>query len=101
MSRLDLQQTLEKIGCPVHYQPPSNYHLTYPCIIYELDAPDTLFANNKQYLVFTKYNITYITKNADDKVPLDIIKVVRCGAIKNFFKQDNLYHTVITCQELY
>lgn len=101
MSRLDLQEALEKIGCPVHYQPPSSIHLTYPCIIYELDGINSIFADNKVYIGHSKFNVTYITKDADSHIPKQIVDLVKYGSIKRQFKQDNLYHTVISCQELY
>lgn len=55
------------------FQPPESIKLQYPCIIYKLEAPDVLYADNLNYRRVNKYGLTYITLNPDDPM-IDMIQ---------------------------
>jgi len=79
----------------VHFQPPQNYRLTYPCIIYSLADIDTMFADNKPYLHQRKYTVTVIDRNPDSKIPNGVLQLPRCSFDRPY-TADNLYHWVFT-----
>ena len=66
MSRLDIQNRLEKISDNVYYQPTSNITLKYPCILYELTGDYTIYANDISYIRNKLYQITVISLKPDD-----------------------------------
>lgn len=105
MSRLDLQARLdaigEKHGFKVYYQPPDNVTLKYPCIVYGDSGFTDNRADNIHYVIRTRYQITFMTKDADSNIPKEILVAVKHGKLERKFTRDNLYHTVISCLELY
>lgn len=67
-----LRQVLEK--CDVnpsncYFQPPSDMHIDYPCIVYNLAKIDTWQANNDDYLLLKRYDVTVIDEDPDSKIP--------------------------------
>jgi hypothetical protein len=95
-SRADLQTRLcEVLGSKnVYYQPPENFKLSYPCIVYESNKKDINYANDRVYTRTNSYTLTLIYKTADyelvDKI-LDEFVLIRHDRT---FKSDNLYHDV-------
>lgn len=106
MSRLTLDRVLKGIadshGCPLWFQPPTGAKLTYPCILYSPATPTNLKANNKTFIIFRNYEITYITKEADHEAIIkEIIDKVPYGHLVREFISNNLYHTIIGCSSTY
>ena len=93
--REELQGILEETsGCPrVYFQPPENIVLSYPCIIYERDRSYDIYADNKKYLLYKGYMITYIGKNPDDPAPDRLEVLPMCSFVRHYVN-DNLNHDV-------
>lgn len=93
--RHDLDVELRKLCKDVYYQPPSK-GMNYPCILYSLEGKDVVSADNKKYLTYNKYDIKYITRNADDPVQNAILEAFDNISFDRPYKADNLYHYVYT-----
>lgn len=86
----------------VYFQPPSGFQLVYPCITYNLSRPFLSKASNKNYLTYSEYQITFITKDPDSTTPMELLEVMgpymshRGNSI-----QDGLYHHYFDYYEIY
>lgn len=96
-SRLELHELLVNIlgSRYVYYQPPENFKLKYPCIVYERSDIRTVNADNKKYATHKKYSVTVIDKNPDSDVP-DKILELPYSSFDRHFVYDNLNHDVLT-----
>lgn len=63
--RLALYNNLTNIVEEVHYQPPANVRLTYPCIVYRPSDIKNQYANNIKYLGFHTFSATLMTEDID------------------------------------
>lgn len=97
MDRIDLQKDLENIlgSDEVHFQPPANIKMTYPCIVYHRLEDRLQFADNKLYFRKKKYNVTVITRDADSDIPDKVLNLRYTSHERNYIS-DNLYHSVYT-----
>lgn len=80
----------------VYFQPPSDNRvakLKYPCIVYQLDNIDELYADSIPYGWTLQYSVTYISKLPDMKVPQRIASIPT-AAFSRFFTTENLNHYV-------
>lgn len=77
MDRLDLQDLLESVpgvatdnhgNKAVYFQPPENYHMTYPAIVYKRSNIRNKHADNLVYLQTYSYQITVIDANPDSEI---------------------------------
>lgn len=108
MARLDLHSKLKKIGdsigAKVWYSPelPSNIRLEYPTIVYS-DVPgnEVQYANNKIYMNHNKYEITFMSRTHDKSTVLNIVNAVNFGKIIREYEKEKIYHTIISCYEIY
>lgn len=91
--RLQLHQLLETFAPNVYFQPPTNIHLQYPCIIYKRDFADTKFADGIPYDHVKRYMITVIDQNPDSEIP-DKVASMPMSLFNRFFTVDNLNHDV-------
>ena len=73
--RLKLHEKLcEILGSRnVYYQPPESIKMTYPCIVYQRDTTRKFNADNRKYLSYDSYNVTFICKDPDSDIP-DILE---------------------------
>ena len=96
--RLALHELLcEKLGSRnVYFQPPENYKMKYPCIVYNLGTPRVLFANDKQYIKKRRYEITYIHNDPVSPITDIIHEAFRYCRFERRFISDNKYHDVFT-----
>ena len=78
----------------VYFQPPTSTQIKYPCIVYKRTGYNTLKADNKLYRAIDRYQITYITKDPDSDVPLQILGTFEMCSHNSRFTSDNLYHDV-------
>lgn len=90
-SRKALSELLHTFCDNVYFQPPTGYQIKYPCIIYDLDKPDVVYADNAPYALHDQYSIKYITRDPDDTVWRQIIMLPLCSADRPY-PADNLYH---------
>lgn len=92
-NRLDLQKILENLAPHVYYQPPENFRMKYPCIVYEKADEFNQFANNKPYVKNVAYDVTVITKDPDSPIP-DLVGQLMYSSFNRAFNSDNLHHFV-------
>jgi hypothetical protein len=91
--RLQLQQLLETFVPNVYFQPPTNIHLKYPCIIYKRDFAHTKFADDIPYDHMTRYAVTIIDQNPDSEIPSKVA-ALPMSIFNRFYTVDNLNHDV-------
>jgi hypothetical protein len=91
--RLQLHQLLETFVSNVYFQPPTNVHLEYPCIIYKRDFADTKFADDIPYDRKLRYAITVIDQNPDSEIP-DKVASMPMSLFNRFYTVDHLNHDV-------
>jgi hypothetical protein len=77
----------------VYFQPPENFKIAYPCIVYEQSNIDTRHANNVPYSLTKQYTITVIDKNPDTRIPDKVACLPMCSFDRHF-TSDNLHHYV-------
>ena len=96
--RFMLQDKLELIlgSNKVYYNPPDGQKISYPCIIYNLEGENVDRANNARYRAMNRYSITIIHRDADSTICNDILDSFEYTSFNRQFKNDNLYHDVIT-----
>lgn len=95
MSRLSLHQQIKSIvgnNVLVAYQPTNNIHLTYPCVIYELDRIDDTYSNDNRYLTSRSYTLTVIDKEPDSHIFDILYEGLEFVTFERMFVEDNLYH---------
>jgi len=99
--RSTFQAYLQSICPNVFYQPGKNVSLTYPCVVYKDSQVERTDANNHLYTAFMGYQVTVISRDADDPIPKQILKNWPNTGYQNAFITDNLYHTVLMCYTIY
>ena len=77
----------------VLFQPPATVKLEYPCIIYKLSDMPTNWSNNLPYHWERCYEMTYITRDAQDPMVEKLI-ALRETKFERYFSADNLHHFV-------
>lgn len=95
-SRLELHNELKTIlgSENVYFQPPESFKMLYDCIVYKLDDISNEFANNNTYFYHKRYEVTLITKQADNDKVDAIIKHFPYCVFNRSFVNDNLYHHI-------
>lgn len=98
-TRLELHTVLcDILGSDhVYFQPPSSIRMTYPAIVYELDAIYGPNADNKTYIRNNRYAVKYISRNPDNTVIDNLLELPYCSFDRRLVV-DNLYHD---CFDLY
>lgn len=94
--RYELQTKLESITKNVYYQPPANYSIGYPCIVYNLSGIDTNRANDSLYLATNQYQITIIDRDPDSELPHKVLSSFQSSSFTSFYVSDNLNHTILS-----
>ena len=77
----------------VYFQPPENFKMKYPCIVYTVAGGLRTPADNKKYLYFQGYSVTFITKDPDSDIPGKILDLNYVQPERTFVTE-NLYHWV-------
>ena len=93
--RVDLQTLLETCTPTVYFQPAENITMEYPCIVYQRDSAETLFADNDPYRFTQRYQVTVIDRNPDSPILEKVNALPKC-TFNRFFTADNLNHDVFT-----
>lgn len=93
--RLDLQTLLESIlgSENVYFQPPPNFEMSYPCIVYNRSDIRAKHGDNFPYKRDKQYSITVIDANPDSEIPDQIAALPQC-AFDRHFTSENLNHDV-------
>ena len=79
----------------VYFQPPESVKLNYPCIVYERSGIRADLADNKAYLKYKRYTVTYIDEDPDSDVPDRLLGLSYCSFDRHFISE-NLNHDVFT-----
>lgn len=77
----------------VYFQPPADYKMTYPCIVYERSRIEADFADNLPYNFRDRYQVTVISKNPDSELPKKIASLPMCAHDRHY-TASNLHHDV-------
>lgn len=93
--RENLSDILHRYASNVYFQPPEGTKLRFPCIVYKLDGIETRHADNAPYSIDSKYSITYITRDPDDPIRFELVKLPMCR-FDRFMASDNLNHYTYT-----
>lgn len=96
--RLQLQSLLESLlpdDKKAYFQPPSNVEMQYPCIVYQRDSMDTVFAGNFPYRHIKRYQVTVMDWDPDSEIPDRVAALPMCS-FNRFYVADNLNHDVFT-----
>ena len=75
----------------VFFQPPPNVRISYPCFVYSLRDMNARFADDGPYIVSDWYDVTYITKDPDDLVVQNLVKI-KGFVFNRWFAADDLNH---------
>ena len=75
----------------VYFDPPESFKLKYPCIVYGLGAHVERFSENAVYSRMKRYNLTYITKDADDPMVETLEDLEYCH-LNRPYTSDGLFH---------
>lgn len=97
-SRLQLQDELELLlgSDDVYFQPPESLRMTYPCIRYELRAPQQFRADNKNYVLHRSYTVTHIYKDPDGDLIQTFLNTFQMCDHDRHYTADGLHHDVYT-----
>lgn len=80
----------------VYYDPPESIKLKYPCIIYHQTSGDHAYSGNKTYLYTPSYEITTISKDADDNFVERMVSEFEMIRHGSRYTAENLYHDTFT-----
>lgn len=90
------QKLLDFTGHPAFYQAPTspNLNLTYPCTIYKLQTIENDSADDMNYILKRRYQITYVTKDPCDPLIDEYLLAFKQIRHSNHFTSDNLHHHI-------
>lgn len=93
-SRVDFQEHLLTIAKNVYFQPPSDYKMVYPCIVYSRKNIDNIEADDKTYMTNTSYTVTVMDRNPDSVIVEKLLKLKYCKFDRQFVS-GGLNHTAL------
>lgn len=105
MDQLPLHQILcEILDAPFpdgedhcYFSPPDNLTMKYPCIRYELEGYDITYADNCNYLMRKKYNVTIIDEDPNSPYVEKLLTTPSINTKPNKpYVADGLYHFTFT-----
>lgn len=79
----------------LYFQPPPEYRLKYPCIVYSESRIQNRHANDKVYIQHLFYTVTVIDRDPDSKLKTAVSVLPKCSYDRSFIS-DGLYHTTFT-----
>lgn len=79
----------------VYFQPPESLKLSYPCIIYSKSSINSFNADNKNYILNTSYQITYIYRDPDDTFSKELLNYFSKISFERHFCLNNLNHDIL------
>ena len=82
-------------GVSIEFEPPESKKLTYPALLYYRMRTNTVKADNRKYMVYDRYQITYIHKERDDENVDKILELPYCEHDNEFTKND-MHHDIFT-----
>lgn len=93
--RLDLQTLLESLqpGVNVYFQPPPEFEMVYPAIVYNRDFRVAHFADNIPYAQTRRYQVTVIDPDPDSLVP-DLVGALPMTTFNRHYTTEGLNHDI-------
>lgn len=94
--RKQLQQVLENVlgSGNVYFQPPSDFRMEYPCIVYEIDSGSLRrAADDGAYSWFPRYQVTFMHYKPDDEV-IEKLIALPLSSFNRHFATSGLNHDV-------
>lgn len=94
--RLELHQILVDIlgnEERVYFQPPANYEMRYPAIVYSRNMGASTYADNYRYNHLWRYSVTVVDSDPDSPYLDEMLKLPLCSFDRHF-ALDNLNHDV-------
>lgn len=93
--RLDLQALLEDLlgSSNVYFQPPSDFMLSYPCIVYSLKDIRASHGDNRPYKLQDEYTITVIDPDPDSTIR-DAVALLPQASFDRHFRTEGLNHYI-------
>lgn len=79
----------------VYHQPPENFKLKYPCVVYQRDGDFVYHGDNLAYNRHTRYSITLIDKDSVSKYLDKLLELPMCRFDRHF-SSDGLNHDVFS-----
>lgn len=79
------------VGERIYFQPPDGFRMKYPCVIYNAESPNALYADDTLYNVTKHYTITVIDRDPDSEIPIRLYSLPYARPEKPFV-HENLYH---------
>ena len=79
----------------VYFDPPESFKLQYPCIVYNFAGNADIHAENNRYLRRKRYDMIYITRNADDPMVDKLDDLRFCSLARPYFA-NGLFHYAYT-----
>lgn len=97
-SQLDLNRELRELlpSKHVYYQPPETLKLQYPCIVYQRDDIVTRKADNRNYILYNRYQLIVMDREEDNPVIYDILNHFAMCEYDRHYIADGLHHDVLT-----
>ena len=97
--RKELQAKLEELrgNRNVYFQPPENFKMKYPCIVYGRFQIRNRHADDGVYKQDNGWQLTNISTDQTDDCVQKLSRLPKCRHVRTFIA-DNLYHDVF---ELY
>lgn len=94
-TRLELKSVLEDcLGSDrVYFQPPPNFMLSYPCIVYSLNDIRASHGDNRPYKLQDEYTVTVMDADPDTAIPHVVARLPQCSFDRKFVS-DQLNHYV-------
>lgn len=93
--REDLSVKLHAICDNVYFQPSSDTHMKYPCIVYSLSNEKVMRANNHRYANLKRYSVTVVDRDADSVLP-DLVGDLLYCSFDRVYTADGFYHYAYT-----
>lgn len=93
--RLELHTILSQICANCYFEPPAGFKLKYPCIVYNRVNNVTNHADNKPYMMTTRYTVTVIDPDPDSKITPQLELLPLCG-FDTHLETEGLSHDIFT-----
>lgn len=95
--RIKVSQMLHNVlgSNNVYFDPPESVKMKYPAIVYRRAKIDTVNADNRKYLGYDRYEVTFIRKDADNEIIDAILELPYCEH-NRVYKASDLHHDVFT-----
>ena len=84
--------------CRLYYNPPENFKMEYPAVVYNLSKIKKKRASNISYLSNKQYEVTLITKDPEDQA-IDGLANITMAEFERHFESDLLHHYVFNIYE--